>query len=227
VSGTKHGSSIGRPRSSAVVRSVTLWVPDDGPLLSAEVPPKVLRLPRTPEERFVANFVRRQEWNGDCLEWTGSVSNTGYGVYRARGAHVVAYELWFEPVPPGKVVMHSCDNPLCLAPRHLTVGTHAQNMADKCNKGRARGGVRSGQVGELNNSARVSAGQAQFALDLYAAGYRQVDIARFANLTSSNTSNIVHRRTWKHLSPNAGAIGEPPFIPRRERRRARRTGHRR
>jgi hypothetical protein len=197
------------------------WTPPDGPLLSDDFPPHVLRLPRTPEERFVANFVRRLQWNGDCLEWTGSISTTGYGVYRTRGAHLVAYELWVGPVPPGKLVLHDCDNPICTFPEHLFAGTQAQNMADKVARGRARGGVRPGQVGELNNSAKVATDQAQFALNLYAAGYRQVDIAPLAGLTLSNTHNIVGKQTWAHLRPDANAIQEPPLIPRRERRRPR------
>jgi hypothetical protein len=167
----------------------------------------------------LANFVRRLVWRGDCLEWIGSIANTGYGVYRARGAHVVAYTLWCGPIPKGMLVMHSCDNPICVFPEHLSVGSAADNMAYKVARGRARGGVRPGQCGELNNSAKVSSDQAQFALDLYAAGYRQVDIAPLSGLTLSNTHNIVRRETWKHLVPNADAIREPPLIPRRKRRR--------
>jgi HNH endonuclease len=194
------------------------WTPPDGPLLSNDMPPEVLRLPRTWQERYLANFVRRLEWNGECLDWTGSIANTGYGVYRSQGAHIVAYELWVGPVPKGKLVRHDCDRPRCAAPWHLRLGSHAANMGDKVSRGRARGGLRPGQIGELNNAAKVSTEQAQFALDLYAAGYRQVDIARLAGLTPSNNHNIVRRETWTHLFPNADAIREPPLMPRRVRR---------
>jgi hypothetical protein len=200
------------------------WSPPDGPLLSPDMPPRVLRLPRTREERYLANFVRRLKWNGDCLEWTGSVCDGGYGVYRGQPAHVHAHRIWVGPIPKGVLVLHDCDNRLCSTPWHLYTGSHAMNAADRVVRGRARGGVRPGQIGELNNSAKVCAEQVQFALDLYAAGYRQVDIAPLAGLTLSNTHNVVGRQTWRHLQPHADAIQEPPLVPRRERQRPSRKG---
>lgn len=77
-----------------------------------------------------------------CWEWQGSINTTGYGqIYLGAGrrrsvTHRVSYELAKGPIPDGLVVMHSCDNPRCVNPDHLSVGTHADNAADRDAKGR-------------------------------------------------------------------------------------------
>ena len=82
----------------------------------------------------------------ECWEWTGARSPAGYG--RIKGdngtlqAHRVAYELTHGPIPDGLFVMHSCDNPPCCNPAHLSVGTNADNVHDSMRKGRARSGSR-------------------------------------------------------------------------------------
>lgn len=77
-----------------------------------------------------------------CWIWTGYSKNGRYGSIgvnnRAKQAHVVAYELFTGPIPVGMVVMHTCDNPRCVNPDHLKVGTMKDNMADCVQKGRFR-----------------------------------------------------------------------------------------
>lgn len=84
-----------------------------------------------------------------CWNWTGSVNTKGYGKLkiwdrqelrrRFLGAHRVAYTTFVGEIPSGIQVLHSCDNPKCINPEHLFLGTHADNMRDMSNKGRGRG----------------------------------------------------------------------------------------
>jgi hypothetical protein len=194
------------------------WRTPDPTLLSNDMPPRVLRLPVSPAERFLANFMRRLAWRGDCLEWTGHVAKTGYGIYRTRGAHVVAYELWFGAVPSSLFVLHTCDNPVCCSPDHLVAGSQADNMAHKAARGRARGGSRPGCFGELNNAAKVSTEQAQMALDLAESGWWQAEISRRTGIPVGNVGAIIRRKTWVHLVVRVGMYVPPTALPRRWQR---------
>ena len=80
--------------------------------------------------------------NSGCLEWTGHIDKYGYGKksnFRGRPelAHRVAAILWlgFQPAP-GLCVLHRCDNPACVNPKHLFIGTHTDNIRDCVAKGR-------------------------------------------------------------------------------------------
>jgi hypothetical protein len=91
------------------------------------------------------------ETSGGCWEWTLSKSRGGYGKVSWYGksmrAHRVAWMLENgKEIPPDKVVMHSCDNRLCINPAHLSIGTPKQNSEDMVSKGRARGGSPPGEL---------------------------------------------------------------------------------
>lgn len=76
-----------------------------------------------------------------CWEWQASKLKQGYGMMRWRGrnrlAHRIALELWTGDIPPDDLdVLHACDNPSCVRPAHLFLGTHSDNMQDMFAKGR-------------------------------------------------------------------------------------------
>lgn len=75
-----------------------------------------------------------------CWEWFGSKAGA-YGIIRHKGkvigAHRYMYALHNGPIPPGALICHACDNPPCVNPGHLFVGTHKDNTADMHRKGRA------------------------------------------------------------------------------------------
>lgn len=82
----------------------------------------------------------------ECWEWTASRKERGYGVFSRPGhnngalkAHRVSWELANGPIPDGLCVLHRCDNPPCVNPAHLFLGTIADNNRDMSLKGRVVG----------------------------------------------------------------------------------------
>lgn len=83
----------------------------------------------------------------ECWNWLGEVNQWGYGRYRNNGTHMAhryAYEIVYGLSIKGFVAMHKCDNPRCCNPKHLELGTHADNQNDKFIKNRQAKGVQVG-----------------------------------------------------------------------------------
>jgi hypothetical protein len=100
---------------------------------------------KNPQKRIDLFWSRVDQSAGPdgCWPWTGCRYNAGYGSFhwrhKMRGTNRVAWEIANgQQAPDDRDVMHSCDSPLCCNPRHLRLGTTAENMADMRRKGRAR-----------------------------------------------------------------------------------------
>src|SRR5258706_523265 len=94
-------------------------------------------------ETFPTRFWKKVRKQADCWLWTGATHPAGYGVIGrgARGAGNIraTHASWLlhkGPVPAGKWLLHKCDNPRCVNPDHLFLGTHLDNMRDCVAKGR-------------------------------------------------------------------------------------------
>lgn len=90
---------------------------------------------RPAKERFSTKYEVAP--NG-CWEWTASKFPDGYGSFDTRRAHREAYKLFVGPIDAGVHVLHRCDNPPCVNPDHLFLGSHKDNMVDKTVKGRGK-----------------------------------------------------------------------------------------
>lgn len=85
-------------------------------------------------------FHERFEKSETCWEWKGTRNRHGYGVhwtgYSQRLAHRISYRIYRGRIPKGKFVCHRCDNPICVSPFHLFLGSASDNMQDALRKGR-------------------------------------------------------------------------------------------
>ena len=159
-----------------------------------------------PEVRFWAK-ADRGAGSDDCWEWSGyrmrsrERSGVWYGQFRFRGraflAHRVAWILTHGEIPNGSHVCHRCDNPGCVNPAHLFLGTQADNMADCARKGRAPGGSARGENGGLS---KLSDEAVRSIRRRYAAGaVTQKQLAREYGVTRAAIGYVVRGDTWSHV----------------------------
>jgi hypothetical protein len=137
------------------------------------------------KERFESKVDR----TGDCHVWTAYKNQDGYGKFKFDGrmvnAHRVAWSLVNGEIPPGMHVLHSCDNPGCVNPEHLFLGTHQDNMDDKVSKGR---------------TARVLSSDLVHYIRMWSAlGATQTHIANRIGVGRFTVQNVLSGRTWSHV----------------------------
>jgi hypothetical protein len=162
----------------------------------------------TQAERFWAKVDQR----ADCWLWLGARNATGYGHAILNGkqttAQRVAWELTHGPIPAGQFALHRCDNPSCVRPSHLFLGTHQDNMADMVGKGRAASGERSAwhlypdrvPRGEANGMSKLTADKVRAIRSQHAQRIASLAvIAAMFGVSRSTAKRIVRRDTWRHI----------------------------
>lgn len=125
----------------------------------------------------------------DCWNWKASKYLAGYGAFYVNRmkclAHRFSYELHFGEIPKDLMVLHKCDNPSCVNPNHLFIGTHQDNMNDMVSKNRA---------GKSN--AQLTEDQVREIKIRLGEGERPVDVAKDFPVERVAISAIKHGRAW-------------------------------
>lgn len=164
---------------------------------------------------LATRFWSRVKRGPGCWEWQGQARVKGYGRLQIGSrkdgsrrkvlAHRLAYELTYGPIPKdgsyhGVCVLHSCDNPICVRPSHLFLGTNHDNVLDKMKKGRhprARPKKPARMPKEQNPNARLSEHQIKEIRKRYArGGITQAELAKEYGVVQPHISRIVREISW-------------------------------
>lgn len=126
----------------------------------------------------------------NCWDWAGTKMTSGYGYLtmgggRKQGAHRISWMLHNGPIPKNIFVLHKCDNKLCMNPGHLWLGTHDDNMADMCAKGRQ------------SKPGKLSENEVREVRKRFADGETQVDLGKEYGVSFSAISQMITHRTYK------------------------------
>lgn len=156
------------------------------------------------EVRFWAKVDRRGP--DECWPWTAAKKPDGYGSFRPAGrqgglalAHRIAWELTQGPIPPGKQVLHECDQPPCCNPAHLFLGDNVANVKDKVAKGRQARGEACAIRGSRHGSAKLTEDDVRAIRAAVAAGELQRVVGSRYGITPHNVSRIVSGLAWSHV----------------------------
>ncbi len=135
---------------------------------------------------------------GDCQEWQRPLNGGGYGSVRFEGkawmAHRLSYTLNFGPIPYGLQVLHRCDNPKCIKPSHLFLGSQRENMADMDEKGR-----RYNSRGEASGAAKLNNDTVLEIRAMHESGETLKALAKRFGVHRVTVGLVVRRRTWTHI----------------------------
>ena len=131
-----------------------------------------------------------------CWVWTANTIKDGYGHVRENGkmklAHQIAWERVYGEIPENIKVCHSCDNPPCVNPKHLFLGTQKQNMEDMSRKGRHH------DVAGYKHSRRKLSGDDIIAIRSIARGNNvfKKEIGQIFGISITHVTRIVNRESW-------------------------------
>lgn len=157
--------------------------------------------------KFIRAFQARYSMipgGSGCWEWNGPYDKDGYGVIKRLGktyrAHRVSFDIHKGKIPVGLMILHSCDNPKCVNPAHLSPGTAKDNSDDMIRKGR-KAVVRGAEAlrGARNASSKLTSLEVLRIRYRAAQGESQAALAREFNVSDAAISNIIRRVSWRHI----------------------------
>ncbi len=153
---------------------------------------------RTIQQLALKLAANSKRCDSGCIEWTGYKLSTGYGQTKFRGKFIKTHRaammirLGSESAIDGFMVCHTCDNPSCINPDHMFLGSAADNMRDKTRKGRARGAKALG----AHHNAKLSADNVREILN---SGKESGELAKMFAVSSSLISKIRSGKRWSSL----------------------------
>ena len=152
------------------------------------------KLKTTTIERLLSKIDR----SSGCWNWTAGKDSDGYGQMRVGGrkrlCHRLSYEEHRGVIPAGQCVLHRCDNPACINPEHLFLGTQPQNIADMIAKGRDR---KACLKGEAHSQAKLTEADV---IEIRAAqGLSQTRLGAIYGVSPSQIGQILRRENWTHV----------------------------
>lgn len=162
------------------------------------------RKPKAASYRFSMSY--RVDEQTSCWNWLGMLNRGAkkqYGSIKVDGKSVAAHRFSWEfynqtKIPQGMFVLHVCDNPKCVNPAHLTIGTHSDNMVDMVAKNRQAKGAafvnRTPARGEQNGLAKLTK---QTALQIFHDPRPQRIIGQQYGVSQAVVHNIKAKKTWK------------------------------
>ena len=137
----------------------------------------------------------------ECWNWIGNKMPKGYGRFSlgaksqgSDGAHRVSWRIANKrDIPAGMHIMHSCDNPSCVNPKHLSIGTAKENTQDMIRKGRKRTVA---PVGDLNGKAILDAEKVRL---IRSSKLNHAELGRQLGVSSNCIRGVRTGRTWSHI----------------------------
>lgn len=142
------------------------------------------------KDRFEAKVIKGEK----CWIWNAHVNNKGYGVIHVDGkvtlAHRIAYQAKYGPIPVGFKILHECDNPRCVNPSHLRVGTQLENMKDMYKKGRA-------VLAEARSQSKLTWAMVKYIRERYKEGdISQRALAKDVGISQTIVCDVINNKRW-------------------------------
>lgn len=155
------------------------------PPLSKITPPQI--------KKFWLNTDRRSD--SECWNWKSTKDNWGYGrisMFDTEAkSHRFSWVIHFGGIPEGLCVLHRCDNPACVNPKHLFLGTNLENIQDRHIKMRDA-------FGEKNSHAKLTRDCVSAIRKRAMNGERQRDLCKEYKISTSQICSIVNKKSWRH-----------------------------
>jgi hypothetical protein len=153
---------------------------------------------------------RKVEKTNTCWNWTANKNNKGYGLIRAGGtkakmlAHRASYMLAHGDLPDDKCVLHKCDNPACVNPEHLFLGSKKDNYNDMVSKGRRVIVVNPTnrpphKIGSSHGNSLLTEQQVKEIRNKVKSGIDRATVAAEYGIKKATLQHIVTLRSWKHV----------------------------